>query len=105
MNARNNLRNSFLLLLSLLAWGCSTPSAPTETPVAKSTAEAKPKVVLMDTLVHQSVGYDNLQQNVLPDGRLEVAANLKNLLARRIQVETQCVFLDAQGMSVGDETP
>ena len=42
---------------------------------------------------------------MLPDGRLEVIANVKNREARRIQVQANCVFKDEQGFSTGDETP
>ena len=39
-----------------------------------------------------------------PDGRLEVVANIRNRESRRIQVQVNCVFKDAQGFSI-DETP
>jgi uncharacterized protein YcfL len=45
-----------------------------------------------------------LQERLLPDGRLEVVANVKNREARRIQVQIQCVFKDEQRVSTGDET-
>jgi len=106
MNAQYYFRNCLLLILSaLLVWGCTTPSAPSQATSDKSSAESKPKVILLDTLVQESVAYNELHENVLPDGRLEVAANLVNRLPRRIQVETQCVFKDMEGMSTGDETP
>jgi uncharacterized protein (DUF2141 family) len=41
----------------------------------------------------------------LPDGRLQVACQIMNRENRRIQVQVQCVFKDAQGFSTGDETP
>jgi uncharacterized protein YcfL len=46
-----------------------------------------------------------LQEVPLTDGRLEVVANVKNRENRRIQVQINCVFKDAQGFSTGDETP
>ena len=67
--------------------------------------ENQSKVVLMDYRVQRSVTYNGLQEAILPDNRLQVAANLRNRLNRRIQVEVQCVFKDVQGFSTGDETP
>ena len=45
-----------------------------------------------------------IQQTRLPDGRLEVAANLRNREGRRIQVQAQCEFKDGQGFTI-DSTP
>ena len=67
--------------------------------------ENQSKFVLMDHHVERSVTYNSLQEAVLPDGRLEVAANIRNRLERRIQVQIQCVFKDIQGFGTGDETP
>ncbi len=41
----------------------------------------------------------------MPDGRLEVIAELRNLENRRIEVQANCVFKDQNGFSTGDETP
>jgi hypothetical protein len=46
-----------------------------------------------------------LQEITLPDGRLEVVANVKNRENRRLEVQVNCVFKDASGFSSGDETP
>lgn len=67
--------------------------------------ENEAKFVTMDNLVQRSVTCSGLQEKVLADGRLEVAANIRNRLERRIQVQVQCVFKDAQGFSTGDESP
>jgi uncharacterized protein YcfL len=67
--------------------------------------ENEAKFVTMDNLVQRSVTCSGLQEKVLADGRLEVAANVRNRLERRIQVQIQCVFKDAQGFSTGDESP
>ncbi len=60
--------------------------------------------VLFDKGVQKSVTCDGLQPQRLPDGRLQVAANLRNRDNRRIQVQLNCEFKDAQGFAI-DSTP
>jgi hypothetical protein len=67
--------------------------------------ENKTRVALMDKHVQVSVTYAGLQERQLDDGRLEVFINLRNREERRIEVQTRCVFKDAQGFSTGDDTP
>jgi hypothetical protein len=67
--------------------------------------ENKDRVVLMDKAVQVSVTYSGLQERFLEDGRLEVFANIRNRENRRVEVQIDCVFKDAQGFSTGDETP
>jgi len=71
----------------------------------KFALENEAKFVTLDYRVQRSVTCSGIQEKVLEDGRLEVAANIRNRLERRIQVQIQCVFKDAQGFSTGDETP
>lgn len=66
--------------------------------------EDSEQLVLMDSMVQRSVTSPGIQQTRLPDGRLEVAANLRNREGRRIQVQTQCEFKDGQGFTI-DSTP
>ncbi len=66
--------------------------------------EDSEQLVLMDGMVQRSVTSPGIQQTRLPDGRLEVAANLRNREGRRIQVQTQCEFKDGQGFTL-DSTP
>jgi len=67
--------------------------------------ESTEKFVLMDPAAQASVTCTGLQERTLSDGRLEVVANVKNLEGRRIEVQINCVFKDAQHVSTGDETP
>ena len=60
--------------------------------------------VLFDEGAQKSVTCDGLEPQRLPDGRLQVAANLRNRQNRRIQVQLNCEFKDAQGF-VLDSTP
>jgi hypothetical protein len=66
--------------------------------------EDSEQLVLMDGMVQRSVTSPGIQQTRLPDGRLEVAANLRNREGRRIQVQAQCEFKDGQGFTL-DSTP
>jgi uncharacterized protein YcfL len=86
--------------------GCATqtgPFPPLDT--TKFTLENTDRFVLLDQPTQNSVTCTGLQEVPLTDGRLEVVANVKNRENRRIQVQINCVFKDAQGFSTGDETP
>lgn len=71
----------------------------------KFNQETQAKFVLMDGAVQHSVTVSGLQETHLTDGRLQVGAVLRNRESRRIQVQVQCVFKDAQFIPTGDETP
>jgi hypothetical protein len=62
-------------------------------------------VVLLDPGVQHSVTCSGIQEQTLPDGRLEVVAHLRNRENRRIEVQANCVFKDQNGFTAGDETP
>lgn len=89
--------------LALLS-GCATqpgPFAPQDT--TKYTLENTDSFVLMDQKVQYSVTSTGIQYRNLPDGRLEIVANIKNRENRRIQVQVSCVFKNEQGFPVGGE--
>ena len=91
--------------LALLA-GCATepgPSAPQDT--TKYTVENTEKFVLLDQPTQNAITCTGLQERTLPDGRIEVVANVKNREAQSLQVQINCVFKDEQGFTTGDETP
>ena len=92
----------------LLASGCkSTHDKGPYLPQTPKTAahETKEPVVLLDPGVQYSVTCSGLQEQTLPDGRLEVVAHLRNRENRRIEVQANCVFKDQNGFSTSDETP
>jgi len=94
-----------IVALAMLA-GCQTepgPFAPQDT--TKYTLENTDSFVLMDKQVQYSVTSTGIQYRNLPDGRLEIVANIKNRENRRIQVQVDCVFKDDQGTATGDEAP
>ncbi|MBM3878392.1 MAG: hypothetical protein FJ387_01540 [Verrucomicrobia bacterium] len=80
--------------------GAYAPRNPT-----KYDLENRAKFVALDKGVERSVTCTGLFERFLEDGRLEVTANVRNRLNRRIQVQINCVFKDAQGAPTGDETP
>jgi hypothetical protein len=71
----------------------------------KYALENESNFVLLDHDVQRSVTCSGIQQQVLQDGRLEVVANVRNRINRRIQVQINCVFKNDQGFPTGDETP
>ncbi|MDB6094275.1 MAG: hypothetical protein JWM32_1837 [Verrucomicrobia bacterium] len=101
----------FLLLATtsaVLAFfaGCATEPGPfTPQDTTKYTIENTEKFVLLDKPTQISVTCTGLKERELPDGRIEVVANVKNRENRRIQVQINCVFKDDQGFATGDETP
>jgi uncharacterized protein YcfL len=100
---------SFLLCLApaaaFLAGCASNPGPDEQLDTTKYTIESTGKFVRLDEPAQVSVTCTGLQERILPDGRLEVVANVKNLEKRRLQVQINCVFKDEQGVSIGDETP
>jgi hypothetical protein len=92
----------------LLAAGCfSTHDKGPYLPQTPKTPpyETREPVVLMDPGVQYSVTCSGVQEQTLPDGRLEVIAHLRNRENRRIEVQANCVFKDLNGFTTGDETP
>ena len=101
-------RNLLLLLVVAAAFlaGCQTAPGPYQSlDTTKYTIENTDKFILLDQPAQISVTCTGLQERILPDGRLEVVANVKNREGRRIQVQISCVFKDEQGISTGDATP
>ncbi len=69
-----------------------------------SNYETTAKYMPLDSAVQHSVSCPGIQRRNLPDGRLEVTASLRNRENRRIEVQVNCVFKDAQFFPT-DETP
>lgn len=87
----------------IVATGCQTsPGGGAYLPqdTTKYNIEDTAKLALMDSRVQHSVTSPGIQETTLPDGRLEVVANLRNREERRIQVQVQCEFKDAQGFPI-----
>ena len=93
------------LAATLFSAGCKSPEGARE-PInaTKFDVENRSKAVLLDSRAQRSVTYSGLQERVLEDGRLEVAANVRNRENRRIEVQINCEFKDGQGFVV-DRVP
>ena len=85
--------------LAILLNGCGAPTA------RQSAISNNSKFVALGSLGSRIVQCTALQENTLPDGRLEVRANILNLVNKRVDLQINCIFKDAQGFSTGDETP
>ncbi len=90
--------------LGVLAVGCKHGGAYPARNTTKYDLENREKFVLLDKGAQRSVTYSGLQERVLPDGRLQTTVNVRNRENRRIQVQIDCVFKDAQGFEV-DQAP
>lgn len=88
----------------MLAAACSSSHLGAYAPMDANavTVENTGKFVLLDPGAQRSVTCLGLQETRLPDNRLQVVANVLNRENRRIQVQINCVFKDAQGFSVED---
>ncbi|MGC8743658.1 MAG: YcfL family protein [Verrucomicrobiia bacterium] len=88
----------------VLQTGCETGAYPPKN-TRQFDIENREPFVLLDKAAQNSVTCSGIQQRTLEDGRLEVTANVRNRIHKRIQVQINCVFKDEQGFSTGDETP
>ena len=106
MNTTHRLSIFSAIAGMLLVGGCATEPGPfTPQDTTKYTVENTEKFVLLDKPTQTSITCTGLQERMLPDGRLEIVANVKNRESRRLQVQIGCVFKDEQGFSTGDESP
>lgn len=76
-----------------------TPAAPQDT--NKFTVANTERFVALDPATEAAVSCTGLQERTLADGRLEVAANVKNLGGQPVEVQIACVFADDQGQPLG----
>jgi hypothetical protein len=95
---------STMALGAVLLSGCQTGGARPPVNTTKYNYETTAKFALMDRGAQRSVTAPSLQEGRTEDGRLQVAANIRNRENRRIEVQVQCVFKDVQGFAL-DETP
>lgn len=106
MNTKHTLCAAVAALgLAFLA-GCATdngPSAPQDT--TKYTLENTEKFVLLDKPTQSAVSCTGLKERVLPNGHMEVVANVKNREAAALALQVSCVFKDEQGFAIGEESP
>ena len=92
--------------LAALVSGCASHGGGAYEPVdaTKYNVEDKSKFVLFDAGAQHSVTCPGIQVGQTTDGRLKVSAKLRNRENRRIEVQANCEFKDAQGYTV-DSAP
>jgi len=81
--------------------GASAPQVSTKYTIDNNTD----KFAILDQPLAATISCTGLQERGLPDGRFEVVANVRNSESHPVQVQLNCVFKDADGFSIGDETP
>src|SRR5436190_6758004 len=84
--------------LALITIGCQTHDTGAYLPqnATINNVEDSNRFVLLDKAAQYSVTCPGIQETRLPDGRMQVSANLHNQENRRIQIQVNCVFKDAQ---------
>ncbi len=97
----NAMKDILLITILTLVVGCATGGGSAN----GATSKANIKFQALGGLAANAVTCTALKETLQPDGRLEVRANVHNRLGKRIQVQVNCVFKDAEGFSTGDETP
>jgi hypothetical protein len=86
--------------------GCAMPPravAPQDS--TKYSLENTDKFEPLDAASQTWVSCTGLQERHLGDGRLEVVADVKNRVRANVVVQVQCVFQDAQGVSLDELGP
>ncbi len=91
-------------LVAVVVSGCASGGAYEPVNTNKYNAEQTAKFVLFDSGAQKSVTCPGIQEGRTADGRLKVNVHLRNRENRRIEVQANCVFKDAQTFTV-DETP
>lgn len=102
MNARRILLALAVPCLAAGLAGClcrGTAKAPVDS--TKFTVGNTERFSALDARTDAEVSCTGLQEHTLPDGRLEVVANLRNLTASAVTLQIGCDFLDDQGESTG----
>jgi hypothetical protein len=85
---------------------CTTHPVPNQAAeTTKYTLENTDKFAALDEVTREAIACTGVQYLTPSDGRMELIANLKNRGGRPIEIQTACVFRDAQGNPIGGETP
>jgi hypothetical protein len=88
--------------------GCATAPAPQPAvpePASQAPLGSAGSLVFLDAAARTAVTCSAVLERALADGRLDVAANLKNLADHPVAVRVQCAFQDRLGAAVGGDGP
>jgi uncharacterized protein YcfL len=96
-----------ILVFAIAGWsGCDTvPATVPETTVTDFVNADAEKFATLDPATQAAIQCTRLRERLLPDGRLEVAANLQNHATEPLTLKVSCVFKDTAGISINEETP
>lgn len=96
-----------VVAVGILLTGCgSVPTTSSEeTSVGEAVAPTDETFVALNKVAAEAVECGAFFTRTLPDGRLEVAVNLRNLSDKTLRLKANCVFKNGQGFSIKDETP
>lgn len=106
MNAARNWLAVSTLLLALTAvviTSCSKPG-PYRAKSVPPALENIETVVVMSKDLSKKISVEGQRADRLPDNRLRVHANIRNLSKDPLHVQAQTVFKDKDSISLGDET-
>ena len=94
------MKTKLILLLSgcVIIGGCGAPVAQ------QAAAGNNSTFVALGTLGARTVKCTAMQETQLTDGRLQVRANILNLINKRVDLQVSCSFKDEQGFAI-DTTP
>ncbi len=108
MTMKTNYSVLVIIAATVVAVGCKStydkgPYLPEEskTPAYENTE----RFVLLDPGVQYSITCTGINERTLNDGRLEVTAQIRNRENRRLEIQANCVFKDAAGVTTNDDTP
>jgi hypothetical protein len=105
MNTKTYLVLAATAAAVALFGGCANePGAAAPQDSTKYTLENTENFELLGKTTQTAVAGTGLQPRVLPDGRLEVVASVKNRENQKVKIQVNCVFKDDAGFSTG-ETP
>jgi hypothetical protein len=93
-----------MAVIGLIVSGCVHGGAHEPQNTSKYNIEDTAKFVLFDEAAQRSVTCSGIQTGQTSDGRLKVSAKLRNRENRRIEMQANCEFKDAQDFAV-DSTP
>jgi hypothetical protein len=71
----------------------------------KYTIEDADKFEPLDEFTYELTSCTGLRENTLPDGRLEVVADVRNRGSEPISIQARCVFETTDGVSTRNLTP
>jgi len=93
-----------LALAGAVVAGCSSKPGPYQARSVPPALENVETVVILSKALAKRVSVEGQRADRLPDNRLRVHANVRNLTKEPLHVQSQVVFKDKDSISLGDES-